>query len=202
MPLRINILQFDYNTRYNKKEIKNMGCLAVLFALSKQDVLNLKAVPRKDRAYFMHEEIEETFFDDYPEYTQELDKSWDVMHRTLTDGNLSFEEKCRPLCYAILAGEQLYGTEPANGEFTIPEGEESDIITLKTPEQVAQVAAELPKITKEWFREHYYKIDEEDYGFPLDEEDFEYTWYWFCDSLPFWERAAREKKYVLFTADQ
>lgn len=82
------------------------------------------------------------------------------------------------------------------------QGEESDIITLKTPEQVAQVAAELPKITKEWFREHYYKIDEEDYGFPLDEEDFEYTWYWFCDSLPFWERATREKKYVLFTADQ
>lgn len=69
MPLRINILQFDYNTRYNIKEIQNMGCLAVLFALSKQDVLNLKAVLRKDRAYFMHEEIEETFFDDYPEYT-------------------------------------------------------------------------------------------------------------------------------------
>lgn len=146
--------------------------------------------------------IEETFFDDYPEYTQELDKSWDAMHRTLTDGSLSFEEKCRSLCYAVLDGEPLYGTEPANGEFTTLEREESGIITLKTSEQAAQVTAELPKITKEWFREYYYQIDQEDYGFPLSEEDFEYTWYWFCDSLPFWERAAKEKKYVLFTADQ
>lgn len=62
MPLRINILQFDYNTRYKIKEIQNMGCLAVLFALSKQDVLNLKAVPRKDRAYFMHEEYRRNIF--------------------------------------------------------------------------------------------------------------------------------------------
>lgn len=124
------------------------------------------------------------------------------MHRTLTDGSLSFEEKCRSLCYAVLDGEPLYGTEPANGEFTTLEGEESGIITLKTPEQAAQVTAELPKITKEWFREYYYQIDEEDHGFPLSGEDFEYTWYWFCDSLLFWEKAASEKKYVLFTADQ
>lgn len=60
-----------------------MGCLAVLFALDEQQVLNLEAVPRKDRAYYMHEEIEEIFFDDYPEYTQELDKAWDAMHREI-----------------------------------------------------------------------------------------------------------------------
>ena len=30
-----------------------MGCLAVLFALDEQQVLNIEAVPRKDRAYYM-----------------------------------------------------------------------------------------------------------------------------------------------------
>ena len=64
------------------------------------------------------------------------------------------------------------------------------------------MAAELPKITEEQFREWYYKIDEEDYGYPRSEEDFNYTWEWFSDSINFWERAAAEKKYVLFTVDQ
>lgn len=179
-----------------------MGCLAVLFALDEQQVLNLEAVPRQDRAYYMHEEIEEIFFDEYPEYTQELDKAWDAMHRTLNGGELDYNEDTQPLCYAVLAGKPLYGVEFENGEYITPEGEDSDIITLKTPEQVARVAAELPKITEEQFREWYYKIDEEDYGYPMSEEDFNYTWEWFSDSINFWERAAAEKKYVLFTVDQ
>ncbi len=41
----------------------------------------------------MYEEIEDIFFDKYPEYTCELDKSWDAMHRMLTDGNLNFENE-------------------------------------------------------------------------------------------------------------
>ena len=179
-----------------------MGCLAVLFALDEQQVLNLEAVPRQDRAYYMHEEIEEIFFDEYPEYTQELDKAWDAIHRTLNGGELDYNEDTQPLCYAVLAGKPLYGVEFENGEYITPEGEESDIITLKTPEQVARVAAELPKITEEQFREWYYNIDEDDYCYPISEEDFNYTWEWFSNSIPFWKRAAAEKKYVLFTVDQ
>ena len=60
-----------------------MGCLAVLFALDDQDVRKLVQVKRENRAEYMHEEIEEVFFEEYPEYTCELDKSWDAMHRML-----------------------------------------------------------------------------------------------------------------------
>ena len=41
-----------------------------------------------------------------------------------------------------------------------------------------------------------------DYGFPLTDEDFEYTWNWFNGTREFWKLAAQENRYVLFTADQ
>lgn len=180
-----------------------MGCLAVLFALNEQDVEKLRLVKREDRSDYMHEEIEEVFFDDCPEYTYELDKSWDAMHRMLTDGNLNFENTFQPLCNVIFGGEFLYGLvrEPS-GEVITPKEEDDEFMILKTPEQVAEIAKVLPERTKAQCRECYDKIDEEDYGFPLDEEDFEYTWEYLQDSLDFWKKAAQEKRYVLFTVDR
>lgn len=52
-----------------------MSYLAVLFALNEQEVKNLLSVDRSERSKYMHEKIEETFFDDFPEYVCELDKS-------------------------------------------------------------------------------------------------------------------------------
>ena len=80
---------------------------------------------------------------------------------------------------------------------------ESDfIMTLKSPQQVRDVAAALPQITEEEFRRRYFAIDAESYGCPLTEEDFGYTWDWFQGVRDFWLRAATEDRYVLFTADQ
>lgn len=180
-----------------------MGCLAVLFALNEQDVKNLLAVKRSERSDYMHEEIEETFFDSFPEYMCELDKSWDAMHRMLTDGNLDFENKFSPLCNVIFGGEFVYGlTREPSGEAVIVEDEDDEYMILKTPEQVAQIAEALPKKTKEECRKCYDMIDEEDYGMELDDEDFEYTWEYLQDSLEFWKKAAEEKRYVLFTVDR
>lgn len=180
-----------------------MGCLAVLFALNEQEVEKLRLVERKERSDYMHEEIEEIFFNDYPEYTCELDKSWDAMHRMLTDGNLDFENKFPPLCNVIFGGEFLYGLmRESSGEVIVPEEEGDEFMILKTPEQVAEIARVLPKRTKEECHNCYDMIDEEDYGFQTDEEDFEYTWEYLQDSLEFWKKAAEEKRYVLFTVDR
>ena len=169
-----------------------MGCLGVLFALTKGDVDKLRAVPRAGRFDYMYEEIETIYFMDYPEYKQELDKSWDAMHRMLTDGSLAYGNQFQPLCHVILGGEVLYGDQY---------GEEDGILVLKTPKQVGQVAGMLPHRSKETCRCVYDSIEEE-YGFPLCDEDFEYTWEWMQASLGFWKKAAAEKRYVLFTADQ
>ncbi len=180
-----------------------MGCLAVLFALNEQDVEKLRAVERKERCDYMREEIEEVFFDEYPEYLCELDKSWDAMHRMLTDGNLNFENKFQPLCNVIFGGEFLYGLRrKVSGTVIIPRGEDDEYMILKTPEQVAEIAEALPRKTKEECRKCYDMIDEEDYGMQPDDEDFEYTWEYLQYSLDFWKKAAEEKRYVLFTVDR
>lgn len=180
-----------------------MGCLAVLFALSEQEVQKLKSVERENRSGYLHEEIEEIFFEEYPEFTCELDKAWDPMHRMLTDGNLNFENKFPPLCNVIFGGEFLYGlVREASGEISRPETEDDEYMILKTPEQAEEIAKVLPNRTKEECRKCYYMIDEEDYGMPLDEEDFEYAWEYLQDSLDFWKKAAEEKRYVLFSVDR
>jgi len=180
-----------------------MACLAVLFALSEQEVENLLAIQRKERSEYMHEEIEENFFDNAPEYLCELDKSWDAMHRMLTDGNLNFENKFPPLCNVIFGGEFIYGLmRNPSGEVVYPEGEDDAYMILKTPKQVTEIAKALPEKTKDECRKCYYMIDEEDYGWQPDEEDFEYTWEYLQSSLDFWKKAAEENKYVLFTVDR
>lgn len=180
-----------------------MGCLAVLFALNEQEVENLLAVERSDRSQYMHEKIEETFFEGFPEYMCELDKSWDAMHRMLTDGNLNFENKYPPLCNVILGGEFVYGLmRKPSGEVVIIDDEDDEYMILKMPEQVMKIVEALPKRTKEECRKCYDMIDEGDYGMELDNEDFEYAWGYFQESLDFWKRAAAEKRYVLFTVDR
>ncbi len=180
-----------------------MGCLAVLFALNEQELETFLNVERPQRAYYMHNELEENFWNDYPEYVCELDQAWDAMHRMLTDGSLNFENKFPPLCNVILGGEFVYGLErDPSGEVLIPDEEDDAYIILKTPQQVAGLAEALPKRTKEECRQCYDKIDEEDYGFAPYEEDFEYVWTYLQESLEFWKKAAAEKRYVLFTVDR
>ncbi len=180
-----------------------MGCLAVLFALNEQEIEAFRKVERTERSYYLHNELEENFWNDFPEYVCELDKSWDAMHRMLTDGNLNFENRFPPLCNVIFGGEFLYGLmRDPSGEVLRPDEEDDEYIILKTPEQVAEIAEALPKRTKEECRKCYDSIDEEDYGFATNDEDFEYTWYYLQDSLLFWQKAAEEKRYVLFSVDR
>jgi len=75
-------------------------------------------------------------------------------------------------------------------------------MSLKTPRQVRDIAAALPAITEEEFRQRYFAIDAESYGFPLSDEDFHYTWDWFQGVRDLYTRATREERFVLFTADQ
>jgi hypothetical protein len=167
-----------------------MSCLGVLFSLSEKEVIKLKKFGSGgDRLVYLQEEIEEIYFDKYPKRVAELDKSWDALHRALTDGKLAYSNGSLPMSHVILGGEILYF-------------EDDYIMTLKAPEQVRQIAAEINNIDEKHLKNGYNKIDSNEYGFPLSDEDFEYTWYWFNSSKEFWKLAAAENRYVLFTADQ
>ncbi|MDR0229540.1 MAG: YfbM family protein [Flavobacteriaceae bacterium] len=167
-----------------------MSCLGVLFALSQEDVNHL--LERKDedeRLEYLSEVIEEEYFSNYADYTAEFDKSWDALHRVMTDGHFDLNNGEFPLSYVVMGGESLYHKDDY-------------FMILKTPEQVKEVWKALQKVTEQWFRDRYFQIDAEDYGFDVDEEDYLYTWQWFNYSLPVWQKAAEEGRYMLFTVDQ
>ena len=167
-----------------------MGCLGVHFALTEKEAAHLRSLDDEEaRLEHVQEEIEETYLGEQPDLAAESDKAWDAMHRALADGQLSWDGGDYPLNHTVLAGELLYT--------------DSDyIMSLKTPQQVRDIAKALPAITEEEFRRRYFAIDAKSYGSPLTDEDFRYTWDSFQGVRDLYARAAQEGRCVLFTADQ
>lgn len=168
-----------------------MSALGVLFAVGGEIIEKLRKMPLEERPVFISEELEELYFEDYPECTYELDKSWDAMHRALSDGRLSFDGT-DPLSLAIMGGERLY----------FDESHDDYIITAKSPEQVAEISEALSALTDELFTERYNAIPDSEYGDLKSPDDLEYTLEYLRDSIPFWTYAAKQGLWVLFTADQ
>lgn len=166
-----------------------MGCLGLHFSLDADQVAALQAVEDGERVEFVQEEFEEKLWSDDKSRAQETDKAWDAIHRSLTDGTLGWESGEYPLNHVIFGGMSLYD-------------DDDYILSLKSPEQVRDVASALKGITKEKLRAGYERIDADAYGMPLSDEDFEYTWEWFQGVVEFYQRAAAAGHSVLFTADQ
>jgi hypothetical protein len=169
-----------------------MACLGVLFSLDEKIVLKLKSFKSDlDRLKFLQGDIEEVIMEIEPERFAEFDKSWDRLHRSLTDGKFEWDNGTFPLNHVVLGGQKIYH-------------QDNYIMSLKTPEQVVEIAEAVEKISKEDLKNGYNQIhsDDEEYAKFLSEEDFEYTWTWFENSMEFWKKAASEKRFVLFTADQ
>ena len=167
-----------------------MSCLGVLFAINNADVERLLSARltanRDEEVGAVIEEIEQRWAE---EQLQEMDKAWDAIHRCLTDGQLDYENGEYPLNGCILGGTPLY------------DGDDY-IVSLKSPEQVADIAAALKKIDEATLRELYFKIDADTYDGEVGEEDFQYTWAYFQALPQFYAKAAKANLSVIFTVDQ
>ncbi|MCR6474650.1 YfbM family protein [Variovorax sp. ZS18.2.2] len=167
-----------------------MSCLGVHFALTQDDAMALEAIENDDdRLEHLTEEIEERYFKEAEACIAESDKSWDAMHRALSDGTLSSSGGAYPLNHVVLGGTSLY----AGDDY---------IMSLKTPAQVRDIAAALAPIGEAEFRRLYNNIDAEDYDGDVSDDDFEYTWGWFVGVRELYAKASAEGRFVLFTADQ
>jgi hypothetical protein len=93
------------------------------------------------------------------EWVQETDKSWEAIHRCLTDGKLEWGDT--PFHKCILGSYNLY------------EGDDY-IINYLSPEEVKSVAAAIKDIDRDELRRRYDAIDPADYNGLVD-DDFEYT---------------------------
>ena len=167
-----------------------MSCLGVHFAITDEEATRLRSISdEQERLEHLQETIEKAYFESAPNFKAESDKSWDAMHRTLADGELTWDGRTYPLSHTVLAGELLYS--------------ESDyIMSLKRPEQVRDIAAALARIDEADFRRRYFAIIPKTYDVELSEEDLSYTWGWFQEVRDLYERAAKDGRHVLFTADQ
>lgn len=161
----------------------------VLFAVPADTVEKLREMPVSKRPVYISDELEDLYFEDYPERTYELEESWEAIHRALT-GGFEFDPDS-PLAAAVLGGEVLYF-----------DGEKYDdyIITAKPPLMVRALFDELTKIGAEEFGKMYKAIPAADYPDKSD-EDFEDALELFGNSLAFWKFAADSGLWVLFTAD-
>jgi hypothetical protein len=159
------------------------------FALDAGEVAALRTAGEDWRVEYVGEAFEDRLWSADPSRAQETDKAWDAIHRCLTDGTLSWDGDEYPLDHAILGGESLY------------DGDDY-ILSLKSPDEVREVAAALRGVTRAKLRAGYDRIDPDDYDMPLSDDDFEYTWEWFQGVVEFYQRAAAAGHWVLFTVDQ
>jgi hypothetical protein len=120
------------------------------------------------------------------EWVQETDKSWDAIHRCLTDGKFEWGQTPNHKC--ILGSDNRY------------EGDDY-IMNFLSPGEVKEVAAAIKGIDREELRRRYDAIDTESYG-ELSDSDFEYTWSWFPHLRDFFQKAAAADRAMLFTVDQ
>lgn len=163
-----------------------MSCLGVHFALSDEDAAKLLAARSDERVLSIITGDIEARWD--KEWLQETEKSWDAIHRCLTDGTLACKNG-EPLTKCILGGRQLY----RGADY---------IVSFLDPTDVWAVAATIKDIDKEWIRRKYDGLDPSEYGPFKSEEDFEYTWSYFEEVKRFFAKAAAARRSVVFTADQ
>ncbi|CAN5357313.1 hypothetical protein BH20ACT13_BH20ACT13_16330 [soil metagenome] len=159
--------------------------LGVHFALDSADVTTLVAAPDDDSRIKLLEEIEERYFST-PEYVAETDKAWDALHRSLADGQLSYDSGLYPLSYVVLGGEQL-----------VRDRETGYTMSLKTPPEVVQCASALDELTVDEFSTRYYSIPPDEYGEPLSDEGLTYTWDALDAVRELFRVAASEGRYAL-----
>jgi len=167
-----------------------MSCLGIHFSIDQRTVdILIGFEDEASRVDYVKEEIEPQYFDLHTDWMVESGKAWDAIHRALTDGRLTFNNGSYPLNHVILGGDILYN--------------KSDyILSLKTPRQVKDISQALHQINIDTFRKSYFKINPVEYGCPVNDQDFKYTWSNYEEMVPFWYRAAAEGRYVLFTTDQ
>jgi uncharacterized protein DUF1877 len=120
----------------------------------------------------------------------EVDKAWDAMHRCLGDGTLGLGRRNgTPLELVVLGGAHHY--------------EGDDYVVARVDDgQVAELAAALDEVGREWLRERYDAIDPDDYQGDLSDDDFDYTWQYLVDDREFYRTAAKGGRSVVFTVDQ
>lgn len=163
-----------------------MSCLGIHFALGDEEIRRLLAAEGQDAILAVIEEIEERWDE---AWLAQSDKSWDAMHRALSNGTIFYDEGEYPMNRTVLGGKHLY------------DGDDY-VVSFVAPNEVRDVASALAPITEEAFRARYDAIDPDDYDGEHGDADFKYTWEHFLAVRGLYLKAATAGRAVVFTVDQ
>jgi hypothetical protein len=163
-----------------------MTCLGVHFALAGEDTQRLLAAGDSAAVLAVVEEVEEKWDEGW---LVQSDKSWDALHRCLSNGTIYYDEGEYPLNRTVLGGKHLY------------DGDDY-VVSYVAPNEVKDVAAALAPLTRQDLQARYDAIDPDDYDGPYGPEDFQYTWDHFVAVRDLYKKAAAEGRAVVFTVDQ
>jgi hypothetical protein len=118
-----------------------------------------------------------------------VDKTWDPMHRCLTDGTIrGLGKGATPLALCVLGGRSLHG------------GDEL-IVCFTAPEQVPQVSQALDEIEIQWFVSRFTNLPSTGYSGPINNEEFQFLWEYFTSVRNLYSKAAEANRAVVFVAD-
>lgn len=161
-----------------------MSGRGVLFAVDDEELAKLGEAASDAEVRAIVDAVEQRW---EPDHSCELEKSWDAIHRALTDGKLAYDNGRGATRLAVLGGKRLYDGDDA-------------IVVARDVDATAAVARALAGWDEAALRRAYFKIDSREYG-DLDEEDFQYTWAFFQRMRAFYAEAARAERSVVFVAD-
>ncbi len=163
-----------------------MACRGYFLALNEPCIALLLAQDGNDDGVI--DVIHELDMTDAPDRCS-VDKSWDGIHRCLTEGQLGSEDGSYPLNAVILGGLPLY------------QGEDY-IVSYNTPAEVREIAAALSDLDLGPFTARYWTLDPADYGATVDQTGLDYLTYYLKELTAFYQRAAKAGWASVFVADQ
>jgi hypothetical protein len=164
-----------------------MACRGVHFAITAEESTGLLSAPDDEAVLALVQDVIEEKWDE--DWLYQSDKSWDAIHRCLTDGTLRQGRGTYPLKLAVLGGRRLYSADDY-------------IIALISQHETRDVAVALTAIPVDRLKARYDAIDAVSYGAPKTADDWEYIWENFVGLAEFYRKAAAAGRCVLFTVDQ
>lgn len=160
-----------------------MACRGMLYAVTPDQ--EAEVLRQTGRQQELVEYLEQLWDEDWQ---TETDKSWDGMHRALSESELDFEFSS-PLAGVILGGKPLHS-------------EDWFIVVYKTAPEVERIAAALGQLSDDDMRRRYFAIDQSKYDGEIGIKDWEYTLGWLKFVRKFYGKAAAAHRAVIFAVDQ
>jgi|GEM_PF-976469 len=165
-----------------REERHNIVSRGVHFGLTDATAKRLLEAHQKGRLSEIQEILQDVEEKWDERYLAESDKSWEILHRCFSDGTLSPEGGDYPLNHCFLGGLQL-----------VHVARDGYVASLKTRDQVKDIAAALAFVDQAWIERRLDELDAED--------NLDYAWSWFHRVRKLYMKLAREERAVIFTVN-